>query len=66
MIVYDIETLEMTCLEDWTNSKFISDDPLGLTEDFRRAIVTYTQRLERDPSYGFGFRNLTLDSNEEA
>ncbi len=57
-LVYDLDTLNMTCYDDWTLD-FIEEDPLGFSNDFKQAVKKYTAELSKDRNTGFGYRNLT-------
>lgn len=56
--MYDIETLHMTCFDDW-NREWIEEDPLGFSNEFRKQIARYTEELRKRPQSGFGDRHLT-------
>lgn len=56
ILVWDVETIHMTCLQDYIHRP-IEEDPLGIDSKVRLEMNKYLQSLNEDPRSGFGWRN---------
>lgn len=60
ILVWDMETLQTTCLQDYLQTP-IEEDTMNIPVELRVRMNNYLAALNDNPKVGFGYRNWHAD-----